>query len=88
VLALLLPSSQWNAGVFAAVHAGYYHVWFPSLLDADTTVYAWVNKGFTVSADEASVLFGETQFGSHCYLPRDSHVALGEFRVFMNYFFG
>jgi hypothetical protein len=88
VLALLLPSSQWNASVFVAVHAGYYHVGFPSLLDADTTVYSRVDKGFTMSADEASVFLGETQFGPHGYLSRDLHVALSELRVFADYFVG
>jgi hypothetical protein len=87
-LTLLLPFSQWDTGVFAAVHACYHHVGFPSLLDADTTVYAWVDIGFAVSADEASVFFGETQFGAHCYFPRDFHVALSEFRVVVYYFFG
>jgi len=63
-------------------------VGFPSLLDADTTVYARQDKAFTVSTDEASVFFGHTQFGSHGYPARDLDVPLSQFRVFMNHFFG
>jgi len=61
---------------------------FPSLLYSDTTVYARQDKAFTFSADEASVFFGELQFGSHGYSACDLDVSLCQFWVFMDYFFG
>jgi hypothetical protein len=45
---------------------------FPPLLNANTTVDPWINKAFTMFADHASILFWQSQFGSHsdfsCYL--------------------
>jgi hypothetical protein len=68
--------------LFAADQAGYDHMWFATLLNADTTVLAWVNKAFTMPANHAPVLGWQSHPCSHSDFPRDQSVALSQFWFF------
>jgi hypothetical protein len=72
--------------VFAAVEACDDHVGFSPLLDAHTTVYAWVNKAFTMPADKSAVLNWQAKPGAHSYFSRNFGVTLRQLRLFMNSF--
>jgi len=62
--------------VFATVEACDDHVGFSPLLDAHTTVYAWVNKAFTIPADQSAVLNGQAKPSAHGDFSRDFNVTL------------
>jgi len=72
--------------VFAADQACYDHVGFSSLLNADTTVDAWVNKAFTVATDHAPIFGWQSQFGSHGDFPRNLRITLRQLGFLSNLF--
>jgi hypothetical protein len=81
------PSFQWNARVFATFETGDNHVGLSSRLDADTTVHTGENKAFTMSANESSILSGQSQICFHGDFPCNLSVSLCQFRVFVNVLF-
>jgi len=80
----LFPLPQQYASVFAADQTRYDHVRLSSLLQANTTVDAWVDKAFTVLTNHAPVLCWQPQLGSHSDSSSDFNVALRQFRFFLN----
>jgi hypothetical protein len=60
------------------------YVWFPLLLDANTTIHAWQNKAFTVSASETLILFWQSGSGPHGDFPRDGNISLSQLRIIVN----
>jgi hypothetical protein len=63
--------------VLAAVETCDDHVWFPLLLDANTTIHAWQDKAFAMSTNETLILFWQSGSGSHGDFPCDVNVSLG-----------
>jgi len=59
-------------------------VWFPLLLDANTTIHAWQDKAFTMSANETLILFRQSGSGPHSDLPRNGNISLSQLRILMN----
>lgn len=62
-------------------------MWFAMLLNADTTVDAWVNKAFTVPANHAPVLGWQSHPCSHSDFSRNQCVALSQFWFFTDVLF-
>lgn len=69
--------------MFATVEACDDHVGFSPLLDAHTTVYAWVNKAFTMPADQSAVLNRQAKPSAHGDLSCDFNITLRQLRFFM-----
>ena len=60
------------------------HMRFPLLLDANTTIHAWQDKAFTMSANETLILFWQSGSGPHGNFPRDGNISLSQLRILMN----
>jgi hypothetical protein len=69
---------------FAADHTRYCHVWFASLLNADTTVHAWIDKAFTMPADQTAIFGWQPDSRSHGNSAGNRRVALSQLR-FLSY---
>jgi len=59
-------------------------MWFPPLLDANTTIHAWQDKALTISANEPPIFFWQSGSGSHGNLPCDFNISLRQLRIFVN----
>lgn len=72
--------------MFATVETRDHYVWLPLMFDANTTIYAWQDKAFTMSADLPSILLWQSGSGSHGDFPRNGDVTLRQLRIFVNDF--
>jgi hypothetical protein len=55
------------------------------LLNADTTVDAWIDKAFTVPTNHAPIFGWQSQLGSHCDSSRNLNVTLRQFMILTNH---
>ena len=60
------------------------YVWFPLLLDADTTIHSWQDKAFTISTNKATILFWQFGSGPHGDFPRDVNISLSQLWILVN----
>jgi hypothetical protein len=63
---------------FAADQTRYCCVWFASLLNADTTVDAWIDKAFTMPADQTAIFGWQSDSRSHGNSAGNRRVALSQ----------
>ena len=54
------------------------------MLDANTTIHAWQDKAFTMSANETLTLFWQSGSGPHSNLPRNGNISPSQLRILMN----
>jgi len=75
------------ACVFAADRARYDHVRLAPLLQANTTVDAWVDKAFTMPANHPPIFLGQSYPRPHGDSPRNLSVVLRQLWFFADVLF-